>query len=151
MYRKYFYIVGFLLLMVSCVSTKLTIKNINDKAKEPKMLNETTYELVDFAQDKKYAFHQDYPVNVGFGLLQQRESNKEKFLNALLGPNGEKTTYTHDGNCCPFPSDKSDLGGGIFDVYLITWEGNKKPLTVYLNSYEKGEILIPFGLTAKTK
>ncbi len=151
MARKCFYIIGFLLLMVSCVSTKLTIKNISDTAIEPEMLDENTYKLVYFTENKKYAFHPDYPINVGFGLLDQREANKEKFLNALLGPNGEKVTYTQEGSCCPFPTDKSELGGGILDIYIITWEGNTKPLTIYLNSFEKGEVLIPLGLTAKKK
>src|SRR5690554_572163 len=149
MLRKVFCLAVLGLGMTSCVSTKLTIKNINDSAIQPSMLDEITYKLVSKATDTKYGFHQDYPVNLGFGLLHQRESNKEKFLNALQGPNGEQITYTHDGNCCPFPTDKSELGVGMFGVYIITWEGNTKPLIVYLNIYEKGEVLIPLGLTAK--
>ncbi|SRR5690606_11224628 len=144
------YIVGLLFLTMSCVSTKLTIRNIDDNAQQPEMLDNKTYKLTRKATDKKYAFDEDYPVNLGFGLLHQREANKEKFLNALLGPNGEKTTYSHSGNCCPFPTNKSELGGGMLDIYEITWEGNTKPLIIYLNHFEKGEVLIPVGLTAKT-
>jgi len=139
----------FALGITSCVSTKLTIKNIDNNVQAPEMLNDTTYKLVSKATNKKYGFHQDYPVNVGFGLLHQREENIEKFLNALLGPNGEKITYSQNGSCCPFPTDKSELGGGLLEVYQITWEGNSKPLTIYLNYFEKGEVLIPMGLTAK--
>lgn len=147
--NKQVYIIGLLFLTVSCVSTKLTIKNIDDLAKQPEILDNKTYKLTRTATEKKYAFHQDYPVNLGFGLLHQRETNKEKFLNALLGPNGEKITYSQIGNCCPFPTNKSELGGGMLDVYQITWEGNTKPLTIYLNYFEKGEVLIPVGFTAK--
>lgn len=149
MVRKTLCLIIFVLTTTSCISTKLTIKNIDDSAKSPEMLDENTYKLTQKATDKKYGFHQDYPVNLGFGLLRHRESNKEKFLNALQGPNGEKITYTHDGNCCPFPTNKSELGGGMLDIYLISWEGNSKPLTIYLNIYEKGEVLIPVGLSAK--
>src|SRR5690554_7902230 len=93
MLRKVFCLAVLVLGMTSCVSTKLTIKNINDSAIQPSMLDEITYKLVSKATDTKYGFHQDYPVNLGFGLLHQRESNKEKFLNALQGPNGEQITY----------------------------------------------------------
>lgn len=149
MLRSVFCLMIFALGMTSCVSTKLTIKNIDNNVKAPEMLNDTTYKLVSKATNKKYGFHQDYPINVGFGLLHQREENIEKFLNALLGPNGEKITYSQNGSCCPFPTDKSELGGGLLEVYQITWEGNSKPLTIYLNYFEKGEVLIPMGLTAK--
>ena len=149
MFRKSLFTAVLLLLLTSCISTKLTIKNIDDKAIRPEMLDNTTYKLTKQAKDTRYGFDKDYPVNLGFGLLHQRESNKEKFLNALQGPEGQKTTYTHNGNCCPFPTDKSQLGSGMLDIYLITWEGNSKPIELYLNIYEKGEVLIPIGLRAR--
>lgn len=148
-FTRYLFLLMSSLLLASCVSTKLTIKNIDDSAKSPELLNNKTYKLTKTATDKKYGYDQDYPVNIGFGTLKQRQTNAEKFLNALLGPNGEEITYTHDGNCCPFPTGKSELGSGMFDVYSITWEGNSKPLTIYINIYEKGEVFIPKGLTAK--
>lgn len=148
MWRKaIFFLV--LVLASSCISTKLTIKNIDNTAKSPELLDKTTYKLTEKATDKKYGFDEDYPVNLGFGLLHQREANKEKYLNALLGPNGEPITYQFEESCCPFPTKTSELGSGMLDVYSITWEGNKKPLMIYLNTYEKGKVLIPLGLTAK--
>lgn len=138
-----------LVLAGSCISTKLTIKNIDETAKSPELLDKNTYKLTEKATDKKYGFDEDYPVNLGFGLLHQREANKEKFLNALLGPNGEPIIYQEEGSCCPFPTKTGELGTGMLDVYTITWEGNKKPLTFYLNTYEKGKVMIPVGLTAK--
>ena|SRR5690554_5468308 len=151
MLRKVFYILILSSILTSCISTKLTIKNIDDTAIRPKLIDHQTYRLVEKATDKKYGYHPDYPVNLGFGLLDQREANQKKFLNALQGPSGEAITYSHHGNCCPFPTNTSPLGSGMLDVYLISWDTNQKPLTLYLNTYEKGEILIPVGLTAKTK
>jgi len=147
--KKSFCTLGLLFLTISCISIKLTIKNIDDNAKQPNLLDKKTYQLTKTSTDKKYGFDKDYPINLGFGLLHQREANKEKFLNALCGPNYEKITYSHIGNCCPFPTDKSELGSGMLDVYTLTWQGNPKPLTIYINVYEKGEIAIPFGLSAK--
>ena len=149
MFRKSLFTAVLLLVLTSCISTKLSIKNIDDNATRPEMLDNTTYKLTKQAKNAKYGFDQDYPVNLGFGLLHQREANIEMFLNALQGPEGQKTTYTHNGNCCPFPTDKSQLGSGMLDIYLITWEGNSKPVELYLNIYEKGEVLIPIGLRAR--
>ncbi len=151
MLRKVFYILILSSILTSCISTKLTIKNIDNNAISPELIDKHTYLLVEKATDKKYGYHPDYPVNLGFGLLDQREANQEKFLNALQGPNGEKISYAHHENCCPFPSNTSPLGSGMLDVYLISWNTNQKPLTLYLNTFEKGKILIPVGLTAKTK
>jgi len=147
--KRYLFLIMSSLILTSCVSTKLTIKNIDDSAKSPELLNSKTYKLTKTATDKNYGYDQDYPVNIGFGNLKQREINAEKFLNALLGPNGEEITYTKDGDCCPFPTGKSELGSGMLGVYIITWEGNSKPLTLYINIYEKSEVFIPKGLTAK--
>jgi len=149
--KKTLYIVGLLFLVISCINIKLTIKNIDNNATQTDMLDDKTYELIHVASDKKYGFNKDYPINLGFGLLDKRETNKDKFLNALCGPNGEKITYTYHGSCCPFPTDKSELGSGMLDVYTLTWEGNANPLTIYINIYEKGEIFIPLGLSAKKR
>jgi hypothetical protein len=41
------------------------------------------------------------------------------------------------------------MGAGLLDKYEITWEGQKKPIYLYINIYEKGDLLIPYGLNAK--
>lgn len=151
MLRKVLYILVFLSILMGCVSTKQTIKNIDNTAISPQLIDKQTYLLTKMATHKKYGYDSDYPINLGFGLLAQREANQKKFLNALQGPGGEKISYSYQRNCCPFPTNTSELGSGMLDVYVITWEGNQKPITLYLNTYEKGEVLIPLGLTAKTK
>jgi hypothetical protein len=70
-------------------------------------------------------------------------------LNALAGPKGEKITFEKLESCCPFPTKRSEMGAGFLDVYQITWEGQKKPLILYLNIYEKGALLVPLGLSLK--
>jgi hypothetical protein len=34
-------------------------------------------------------------------------------------------------------------------VYELTWEGLKKPITLYLNIYERGQLMVPVGLSLK--
>ncbi|WP_227871626.1 2-dehydro-3-deoxyphosphooctonate aldolase [Flavobacterium kingsejongi] len=138
-------------LSTSCLSTKSTLQNVDDSAKVPELLDKETYKLTDFSKNEKYAYDEDYPVNVGFGKLADGPLNERRFLNALAGPKGEKITYTRIGSCCPFPSNKSELGGGLIDQYEIVWEGQTKPVTLYLNMYEKGKVEVPVGFTLKKK
>lgn len=48
-----------------------------------------------------------------------------------------------------FPTKRSDMGAGFLNIYELTWEGQKKPVTLYLNIYEKGILMVPMGLSLK--
>jgi hypothetical protein len=37
----------------------------------------------------------------------------------------------------------------MLDVYVITWEGQDKPVKLYINMYDEGTMKIPVGFTAK--
>lgn len=115
----------------------------------PKITTDDYFEITKFSIDKKYGYHQDYPVNVGFTTLKEGPANENRFLNALQGPDGEKITYKKIGKCCPFPTKKTEMGGGLLNQYEITWKGLEKPVILYLNMYEKGEIMVPVGFTPK--
>lgn len=145
-------LLGILVLLInaSCISTRNTIKNIDDSIPGPE-LNETynSFIITKMATNKKYAYHQDYPVNVGFTSLEDGVKNQIRFLNALAGPKGEKITYKLVDTCCPFPTKKSNMGAGMIDIFEITWEGNSTPLRVYVNKFEKGELMIPLGLSIR--
>jgi hypothetical protein len=141
-------VAGFIFTLFSCISTKLTIKNIDDTISGPS-LNEALgcFVITKKAEDKKYAFNEDYPVNVGFTAIEDGLNNEIRFLNALAGPNGEKIKFELKESCCPFPTKKTEMGAGILDIYEITWTGQIKPVLVYLNKFEKGELMIPLGFT----
>lgn len=139
-----------LLITVSCISTRSTIRNIDDSIPGP-ALNEAfgSFIITKMAKDRKYGYNENYPVNAGFTSLEDGVNNQHRFLNALAGPKGEKITYKLVDTCCPFPSKRSDMGAGMLDIYEITWEGNTKPLRLYINKYERGELMIPIGFTAR--
>jgi hypothetical protein len=139
-----------ILLMSSCISTKLTIRNIDDSVIGPE-LNESfgSFKITKNATSKKYGYDQDYPVNVNFTSIEDGINNQIRFLNALAGPKGEKITFVKKDVCCPFPTKKIDTGAGTIDTFEITWEGQAKPLLLYINKFEKGELLIPVGLSAR--
>jgi hypothetical protein len=40
------------------------------------------------------------------------------------------------------------MGAGFLDVYEVTWQGQKKPIILYVNIYEK-DCKVPVGLSLK--
>jgi hypothetical protein len=145
-------ILSFIALMIvtaSCMSTKSTLKNVDDNAPAPSLTKDNTFAITQYSKDKKYGYDKDYPINIFYRSTVVDTINQQRYLNALAGPNGEKITYTKLESCCPFPTKKSDLGAGFLDVYQLTWTGQRNPITLYLNIYEKGVLMVPVGLSLK--
>ena len=147
--KKAILFVTLLLLSASCVSTKSTLKNVDDNAPNLVLSKDNTFVITAFSKDKKYGYDADYPVNLFYKNTTNETINQERFLNALAGPKGEKITYTKLQSCCPFPTKRTDLGAGLLDVYELKWEGQKKPAKLYLNIFEKGILMVPVGLSLK--
>jgi hypothetical protein len=145
---KYLAFIGSALLFTSCISTKSTIKNIDNTAMRPSYANEM-YLITEYAEDSNYAFDADYPINIGFIHDKQEEINVYYFFNGLEGPNGEKISFKKVDTCCPFPTKNTTMGAGTIGVYEVIIEGTAKKLTMYFNTFEKGKILCPKGLSIK--
>ena len=131
---------------VSCVSTKSTLRNVDATAPIPKLTANNTFVITTFSKDPKYGYNPDYPINVFYKNTKDEEINPQRYLNALTGPKGEKIFYKKMEVCCPFPTKNSEMGGGFLAVYEVTWVGQKQPVKLYLNIYEKGALLVPVGL-----
>ncbi|MCI9846449.1 2-dehydro-3-deoxyphosphooctonate aldolase [Flavobacterium pectinovorum] len=147
--KKITFLIVLLIAATSCVSTKSTLKNVDDNAPDLVLSKNNTFIIKEFSKDKKYGYNPDYPINIFYRNTKDETLNETRFLNALAGPNGEKITYTRLETCCPFPTKRSDMGAGFLNVYELKWEGQKKPATLYLNIYEKGILMVPMGLTLK--
>lgn len=147
--KKITLLIVLLITAVSCVSTKSTLKNVDDNAPDLVLSKNNTFIIKEFSKDKKYGYNPNYPINIFFRNTKDEAINETRFLNALAGPNGEKITYTRLETCCPFPTKRSDMGAGFLNVYELKWEGQKKSVTLYLNIYEKGILMVPMGLSLK--
>ena len=147
--KKIFGLVASLFLFVSCISTKSTLKNVDDNAPVPKLTKNNTFVITEFSKDKKYGYDKDYPINIFYRGTKDDVINQQRFLNALAGPNGEAITFSKLESCCPFPSKNTEMGAGFLDVYEIKWEGLKKPILLYLNIYERGQLMVPVGFSLK--
>jgi hypothetical protein len=145
---KLTFFVVFLSFFTSCVSTRSTLKNVDDNAPIPTLKGDT-FVLTEYSKDKKYGYDPDYPVNVFYKNAKDENLNAERYLRALAGPNGEKITFTKLESCCPFPTKKTEMGAGFLDIYELQWEGLKTPIKLYVNIYERGYLLVPVGLSIK--
>ena len=148
--KNIFFFLSLSFVLNSCISTRSTLKNVDDSAPDLVLNSENTFDINQFSTDKKYGYDKDYPINI-FYKTSNTDVNQERFLNALAGPKGEKITYDKLESCCPFPTKRSDMGAGFLDVYELRWEGQTKPIVLYINIYEKGILMDPFGLRLKNK
>lgn len=135
--------------MTSCVSTRNTIRNIDDNALMPPLSKDKTFVITEVSKDKQYAYNEDYPVNLGFLPPTAVEINIQRFFGALSGPEGQKITYKKVDSCCPFPTKKYDMGAGILDIYEVAWDGLSAPKRIYINLFEKGKVVAPNGFTIR--
>ena len=147
--RKIAFFIPLLLLIISCGSIKSSLKNVDNNAPIPVVGKNNAFIITEYSKDKRYGYDKDYPINIYYRGTSNDTINQKYFLNALAGPKGEKITYTKLENCCPFPTKSSDMGAGFLDVYELKWEGLKKPILLYVNIYERGQLMIPVGLSLK--
>jgi len=138
-----------LILTVSCVSTKSTLKNV-DPAASLILNKENAFIITSISSDPKYGYDKDYPVNVFYQNTKNDSINAIRFFNALTGPKGEKIFYKKVEICCPFPSKNSVSGAALLDVYQVTWVGQARPITLYINRYEKSTLMAPQGFALKS-
>lgn len=147
---RFLYLLIINVLFISCISTKSTIKNIDDNALGPQLNDVNNYFIITKqATDKKYGYDPDYPINVGFTDLSDGSVNQTRFLTGITGPEGQKLKFKIKEICCPYPTQKSLMGAGMIDVFEISYEGLAKPIIFYVNKYEKSELMVPVGFKAR--
>ena len=146
--KKLFLALSILVFTTSCISTKSTIKNIDNDAIRPVIKN-GQFIFTEYATESRYGTDSDYPVNIGIVSDKSIEAFIGYFFNGLQGPNGEKIEFNKIETCCPFPTKHSNMGAGLLNVYEANFEGSNKKYTFYFNIYEKGKIVCPKGFQIK--
>jgi hypothetical protein len=82
-----------------------------------------------------YGYTPEDPIKVGDGTRGERE-----YLKRLRGPKGQELRYERRGSCSGPPPD-----GLMLDMYEVTYDGLKKPVTLYLNMYRREDPRAPDG------
>lgn len=135
-------------LLVSCVGTNSTIKNIDKTAIKPKVKNDA-FLFTEKASNNQYGYDADYPINIGLILERQEERFITYFFNGLKGVNNSSFTYAKKGTCCPFPTKNNTMGAGTLSIYEVTFTPSKKKKLLYFNCYERGKVMCPKGFEIK--
>jgi hypothetical protein len=142
-----------LIITVSCASQKKVSSNQGEgdtRTKVVELLDEHTYLLTEASEEKSYGFEKNNPIKVGGIKEKIGPLNERRYLNALLGPNGEEVIYKRSGSCCAFKTPNGLIeNSGMLDRYQIYWTGARDTLTIYINMYDKGDLKIPVGLTSR--
>lgn len=113
-------------------------------------IDDKTYFLTELSEDKTYGYDKLNPIKVGGEGGGPR--NERRFLNALLGPEGQELKFFRAGSCCHFETPNGLVENmAMLDIYRITWEGAADTLSLYLNMYDNGDLKIPAGLRAKIR
>lgn len=145
-YIKFLTSIVIMLLFIACASTKTATSNA-----KPVLADANTFVLTEVSNDASYGYTPKNPIKVGGATTLEGPLNERRFLNALAGPKGEKITYTREGSCYEFNSKNGFMGKGLLDTYEITWEGQPKPLTIYINMYDYEPFKAPVGFTINSK
>lgn len=135
--------VGTLIILISCSTTKPTVKT--------NLKNNQTFEILEISTDPTYGLSAKNPIEVGGVDKKEGPINERRFLNALAGPNGEEISYFRSGSCCPIKSknDPFGLGSVMLDNYRVTWKGANDTISIYINMYDYGTLKAPVGFTIK--
>lgn len=105
------------------------------------------FKLTVVSDDDTYGYSEKNPIKVGGAKNSSGPANERKFLNALLGPDGQIVTYVRTGSCCMFKTPHGLMGAGLLDKYEVKYEGLENPVILYINMYDKGDLKAPKGFT----
>jgi hypothetical protein len=122
----------FLVLLVGCASTDKT------------PLSADSFNMT--STDPSYGFTEKDPIELG-GFLRgtKYEGAHVEYFNSLQGPNGEQVQVKRLGSCCSFEDASMPFGGGLLDMYELTYNGISQPMVIYVNLYKFVKPMAPIG------
>ena len=89
--KKTVLFVALLIVTASCVSTKSTLKNVDNNAPIPVLSKDNTFVITQFSTDKRYGYDKDYPINVFYQNTRDESINQER-------KKGEKGLYQYQAS-----------------------------------------------------
>ncbi len=134
------------ILLIQCDASKQ-----QNTRRDYTLINPNTYQIYETAKDAKYAYTSEDPVKVGGHYINEGVLHQRRYLNALLGPNGEKVDYKNIGSCC-FNQEQGKEGKVILkmiDKYELNYEGSERRFIIFITTFEKDEMKAPKGFTFK--
>ena len=161
--EKILAVLGFLLL-TGCNEKLHTYSKNRNTIENYSQVNDSTLRASGISRDPKYGFTEENPIMLGLVDVHKAADNIEKYLNALLGPNGEEMLFKRLKPCCPFKTKnfrykhlfldfEFDHKYGMLEKYEVSFrEMNQiKSFILFFNLYDETQnVLAPNGFTYKT-
>lgn len=147
------------LLLVSCASgpahpppPQITSVTLSDGKGSPHGRSDDAQPhtvLSEISSDPGYGYTKENPIKVGG--VRMGPARERAYLSGLTGPRGEPVSFQRRGSCCHFESPNGIMGAGLLDVFLVTYEGQVSPATLYLNMYDEAPLFVPLGFAARSR
>lgn len=118
----------------------------SSKKANHKLLDKKTFLLKSTAVAASYGYSQRNPVKVGGG-SDEDTFNQTRYMNALLGPQGEIISYRLKGSCCYYKT--KDGQTALLEQYEISYGDPVIKTIIFLTSFETDELKAPKGFTFK--
>jgi hypothetical protein len=115
------------------------------KKQKAKLLDDNTFLLEGITSDSTYGLTPGNAVKVGG--VDSGPKNERRYLNGLLGPDGQKVSYRRISSCCPVESKNGMMGLAMLDKYEVKYDGQEKPVIIFINMYDPGILWAPVGFT----
>lgn len=90
------------------------------------------------ATDPTYGLTQENPIKVGGGATTV-VAREQRYLKALRGPAGQVVAFKRSGSL-------QGPARTMLDLYVLTWDGQDKPLSIYIDAYRWETPRAPQGL-----
>lgn len=143
---RLFYVLLFsCVLLGSCKAKQPAIRSSGSNPTTTSSDHEPFFDITEYSSDKDYALSGDNPAKVG----ERSVSNQRRFLASLAGPNGEELTFHRKGSCCAYESENGFGGAALVDIYMVSYEGLKEPIPIYISFYDYVTLYIPKGFTKR--
>lgn len=131
---KYTIALIFSILFISCVSSK------------QELYDTYTFKIEEYSDDVSYGYSKENPIKVGGAKDKEGPLNEKRFLNALVGPNGEEINYERLGS---ISVGRNEFTRVILDTYKVTYAGLDKEIILYFNMYQSSKLKVPVGFKLK--
>ena len=162
MINQFLTILVLLGLITSCNNRLRSYSKKRNTVEAYQQINDTTLMLTGISDNSNYGYSETSPILLGAYKVWDGAENIEKYLNALLGPNGENIKYKRLEPCCPFktknfvdeimPGVIFDGQHGLLERYEIEYgdEFKTDSCILFFNLYdETNQLMAPYGFTFK--
>lgn len=109
------------------------------------------FEVTEAATDQTYGHSQDNPIKVGGFAEGRGAANRDRFLKALRGPQGQPVSSVSNGTCCPFKTEDRSAPVGLLEVFVVTYQGSERPAILYIDVINFEAPKAPVGFTVERR